>query len=128
MVPTPDQPETPEVPAPPPALPIHTVHYQRLVSLGNYENERVGAWCAVEDGRTPEQTLSLLKTWVQTQVGEANEIARLEADIYRLRSEKDLLEQQVSTARSLYDRARAFVEGLGLKFPTRFTHDDDMPF
>lgn len=124
---TPQAPER-EPAAAPDTLPIHAVHYQRLVSLGNYENERVGAWCAVEDGRTPEETLASLKTWVQAQVGQHQESVQLEQDVYRLRAEKLDLESQVRGAREGYERAKAFLEGMGLKVPARYTSDDDMPF
>jgi hypothetical protein len=112
-----------------PASPdIHAVHYQKLVSLGNYENERVGVWAQVREGDTAEQTLQGLRTWVDAQLGQHREVQDLESQLYRLRHEKTALEGSVEHARTNYEKAKAFVEGMGLTMPTQYVHDDEMPW
>jgi hypothetical protein len=107
---------------------ITAVHYQRLVSLGNYENERVGAWAQVKAGGTPEQALDALRTWVQAQVSLHQENQALESDIFRLPTEKSGLLADVTEARKRYERVKSFIESIGLKMPERFMADDDMPW
>lgn len=52
---------------------IMSVNYSRLVNLGDYENEKIGAAALVEDGEMPEQTLCKLKKWVSDRAGVAHE-------------------------------------------------------
>lgn len=107
---------------------IYSVHYQRLVSTGSYENERVGAWAAVQVGQTPDQALQGLRAWVDAQVGQHQVAQDIESQLYRLRHEKTALEGSVQHARANYQKAKAFVEGMGLTMPAQYVHDDEMPW
>ena len=123
--------ETPEGVAAPtlgPSPAIYSVHYQKLVSTGNYENERVGAWAAVPVGQTPEQALEELKGWVGDQLGQHEEVAQLQTDLVRLRGEKARLESMVASAHANYDKVKAFFDRLGLPMPGPYLPDDDMPW
>jgi hypothetical protein len=126
-----DQHDSPDESLPMPPLPIceiTAVHYQRLVSLGNYENERVGAWAQVKEGQSPEAALSGLRTWVQAQVSQYEEKQALEADINRLRGEKLHADHALLKAKERYEQARSFIEGMGLKMPGRWASDDEIPW
>jgi hypothetical protein len=49
-------------------LSITSVNYSRLVNLGDYENEKLGASAVVPEGYDPEKIVALLKTWVNNLV------------------------------------------------------------
>lgn len=109
-------------------LTITQVHYQKLANLGNYENERVGAWATVLPGHTAEETLAALRVWVGQRVSDYEEFTQLQQDIFRLNSEKTRLEGSIENARQRYERARGFLHAIGLEMPDHYVRDDDMLF
>ena len=107
---------------------IYSVHYQKLVSLGNFENERVGAWATVLPGQTAEDALAALKVWVGGQVGQHREVLNLQQQVNELRAEHDELALSIGKARDRWRRVKQFIESIGLRMPERFMPDDDMPW
>lgn len=112
---------------------ITQVHYQKPVSLGNYENERIGAWAMVEDGETPEGALETLIAWVEergaTRASQEDEIVRGHAAIEAHRRDKARLEREVEQMRAVWERGKTFLERLGLPVPAAYRPlDDEMPF
>ena len=114
---------------------ITQVHYQKLASLGNYENERIGAWATVEEGQTPDESLATLIAWVEEQgqqrTGQEEEVARGQVAIQRLESVRHTLEREITEMRETWRKARAFLQTVGLELPRSYVSeadDSDMPF
>ena len=85
---------------------ITSVHYQKLVNTGNYENERVGAWSNVAEGQDPAEVLAELKLWVNQQLGEDQESREIKSAIEALRRRRALIQYQVDQLESNLRRAR----------------------
>lgn len=85
---------------------ITSVHYQKLVNTGNYENERVGAWSNVAEGQDPAEVLAELKLWVNQQLGEDQESREVKSEIARLWNRRDLLRYDLDQLESNLRRAR----------------------
>jgi hypothetical protein len=107
---------------------ITQVHYQKLVNLGDYQNERYGAWANVAEGETPDEALEALKVWVGTQVVDRDQQDNLQRTVYRLEETRQNLERDITQMKARYEKAKLFVEGLGLEIPKRYFSDDDLPF
>jgi hypothetical protein len=61
---------------------ITSVNYSRLVNLGDYENEKLGASALVPEGTDPEKVVSVLRDWINNIVMSRSEAHRI-ADEYR---------------------------------------------
>lgn len=110
---------------------ITQVDYQKLVSLGNYENERVGAWCNVAEGENPADALHALTEWVEGQL-EANRqirtsLAEAESDLYKKRAEIHALERDIAVAQNRWDRLQAWFKENHIPLPSRWANVD-IPF
>ena len=111
---------------------ITTVHYQRLVSMGNYENERVGAHAQVEEGETAEEALAKLTAWVEEQInarGKANDdLENIRRSIHDLEHRKERMERETKEAGDRWRAARAFLAKVGLELPRSYVTEEDIPF
>ena len=111
---------------------ITQVHYQKLASLGNYENERIGAWATVEEGQTPDESLATLIAWVEEQ-GQQRTGQEEEVVIARngRPAARHTLEREITEMRETWRKARAFLQTVGLELPRSYVSeadDSDMPF
>lgn len=102
---------------------IVAVEYRRLHSFGNYENETVGATAQVEDGRTPEDALSYLRTWVAMRLSDSGEISTLKGEINELRWKKDDLERRIARMQGKWDEIMAFLARFGIERPAEVPGD-----
>lgn len=111
---------------------ITQVHYQKLVNLGDYENERFGAWATVEQGEVPEEALEALKQWVLEQGDAAREvketIAKLQVQLENLEFKLRERSREYEQMAKRWTEARDFLEKLGLKVPAYILQDNDIPF
>lgn len=111
---------------------ITQVHYQKLVNLGDYQNERFGAWASVAEGETAEQAMEALQAWVLDRAGATQEeddrLHDLRKEYGILKREYDRLAGDIDTVRKRWGHVKAFVEALGLKMPARFANDEELPF
>lgn len=106
---------------------ITKVEYRKLFSLGNYENEVIGAESAVGPDRDPDAELTDLIAWVEAKhqarslTREADE--QLERETYEARIELRNLTSSLAQARIKWDAAKDFLakHGLDAEF-------DDIPF
>jgi len=73
-------------------LRITSVGYSRLVSLGNYENEKHSASALVEEGQNPEEVREQLKTWVCKDL---IDVSRLREEINELADQRYHLNQDI---------------------------------
>jgi predicted trehalose synthase len=109
---------------------ITQVHYQHLVNLGDYENERVGAWGNVDPNETPQEALELLKAWVEEQVGAVRRartsLEDLNERIYQSNADLRRIQGDLELAQKRWDKARSFLTALNLPLPQRY--EDDIPF
>lgn len=100
---------------------IITIHYQRVKSLGNYENERIGAWVNVEEGQTTDDALRQAKAFVEARLGlsdEADEaqkrISRLEYEHLSLGRQVRQLEERLSSAKQVWQLAKRILAAHGI--------------
>jgi hypothetical protein len=114
---------------------ITQVHYQKLVNLGDYQNERVGAWATVEDGEAPEEALATLTAWVEEQAetrhSQEDEIQTARGIIAGLDDQKRSLTRETQEMRETWRKGRAFLKAIGLELPRSYVkdiEDQDMPF
>ena len=110
---------------------ITQVHYQKLVSLGNYENERIGAWGTVEEGEEAEEALHKLTTWVQGQIDATHAVRsslqEAESDLYTKRAELREYEANIANAKARWEKIAKWFRDRGISLPSRWG-DDDIPF
>ncbi len=111
---------------------ITSVHYQRLINLGDYENERCGAWANVGADETPEDAYAALHDWVDSNLNlerEAQQDVQLLQNRKRaLQNELSQLTVEIAEMRTRWEAAKRFVTGLGLEIPPSRVSDDDIPF
>jgi hypothetical protein len=93
---------------------VTEVRYSRLVSFGNYENEQIGATAAVPPGSDGTRELAALRLFVAQQLQAGQEREELRERVYQQRRELERLTTDVATMRERYNRAKTFVEGLGI--------------
>lgn len=90
---------------------ITQVHYQKLTNLGDYQNQRVGAWANVEDHETPETALATLTAWVDQQITGNQQLKttheELEHEIYTAQNKLETLNRQIHTAQTKYEKMQA---------------------
>lgn len=103
---------------------ITSVSYSRLVGLGNYENERVGATADVEQDEDWEHVLIALKGRVLEQVtnneSDRNLASRRDDLTYQIRDYEDRL----AKAEKKWAAAEAFLKAHGID-PSPWA---DLPF
>ncbi|BAY16901.1 hypothetical protein NIES21_27350 [Anabaenopsis circularis NIES-21] len=78
---------------------IKSITYERVLSLGNYENKKLSLFAEVEEGDDVEESISRVMETVERKIRE--EICdQYEANIRRLKQELRELQQQVTAAKS----------------------------
>jgi len=114
---------------------ITQVHYQKLVNLGDYQNERIGAWATIEEGESPAAALTALTDWVEergnARAVQEDEISAARTTIARLRDSAHTLAREVEEMRQTWRKGRAFLATVGLELPRSYFRDgddSDMPF
>jgi len=108
-------------------LAITSVQYSRLFGLGNYENEKVGASCQVQEDEDPKLVLNALKAWINQQGRDLQRLGDVQESIAELGSMKADLELQLTGLHERFERVTAFLEKHGID-TSRYTHDPDYPF
>jgi hypothetical protein len=113
------------------SMEIISVEYRRLISLPEYENVSVGGTARVEIGETADQALSKLSAWVESKISlhvaeqdEKREVAQKGRELMEI-------ERRVGEAEKRWNKAKTFLERLGLKLPREYydpSHDDELPF
>lgn len=94
---------------------ITTVGYTRLKNLGNFENQKVHASSAVEEGQDPVQVLNDVKEWVHEQLGQEIDVRHLQEKKYVLQSNVNRLEQSLKRLQQQWEAAVELLEGHGVK-------------
>lgn len=104
---------------------ITSVSYSRLVSTGDYENEKVGAVANVDDGQDAAVVLSELRAWVNeglTLDSKRRDTAdQLRDTEWRLRNAKN----ELRNATKRWAMAREFLKLHGLPVPPPATWEDE---
>lgn len=103
---------------------ITSVSYSRLVGLGNYENERIGATADVEQDEDWEHVLLALKGRVLGQLAAQEESHTLVDRREELKYEVRDLEDRVAKAGKKWEAAEAFLKAHGID-PSPWA---DLPF
>ena len=111
---------------------ITTVHYQKLVNLGDYQNERVGAWANVGPVETAEEALEQLTEWVinriESRKAEIDEAADLRRRIGDARHDLDLLLRDIERAKEKWEKVVKFFAERQIDLPQRWSSPGDIPF
>lgn len=106
---------------------ITTISYSRLVSLGNYENEKVGATAEVEPGEDPNTVLSDLKAWVATQIKDRQEDQEVSSQLADKQYKLVDLERRIENAKAKYAKLREILSSHGVTLET-LPDFNDLPF
>lgn len=101
---------------------ITSVTYRHLVSFGSYEHEAVEATAEVGNANAAD-VLTDLKAWVNDQITDHEAAAQTCQDLMSLSAEKRQLEYDISQLKSKFERAKAFLERIGIK-PNPYDLDD----
>lgn len=96
---------------------ITSVSYSRLVSLGNYENEKVGGIAALDEQEDPVAAMEALRAWVLAQIDAREEIKDLADQMRKLQHDLDEVNQSLKTARRMWGSAKQFLLHHGAKPP-----------
>lgn len=104
---------------------ITSVSYSRLVSTGDYENEKIGATANVDDGQDAAMVLDELRAWVNeglTLNSKLQETAQQLRDAeWRLRQAKEELRNAIKR----WESAKEFLRLHGLPTPPDGPWADD---
>ena len=101
---------------------IISVDYSRLVSFGNYENERLGATAIVPPGEQPEETLLQLKEWVEAHLGQVQQLNQVRAELQGLQWRKSQLAGDIDRAKETYEKIRQALKAHGVDL------QEELPF
>ena len=108
---------------------ITQVHYQKTVNLGNYENEKVGAWANVGLAETADEALTALTSWVHEKINGLQETKEEEEkEQHRLSTLQYRIEQaarEYKVMRDTWKRARETLQKFGFDVPRTYVHDGD---
>lgn len=100
---------------------ITQVHYQKLVNLGDFQNERIGAWAHVSDDETPEEALADLTAWVESQGLSRREVkddlASAREQLNDVQYRRDNIKADITRLKKLWEKAAAIVTGMGMELP-----------
>lgn len=105
-------------------LNITSVTYERLVNLGNFENERLSATVEISVNDSPEEAFEYLCQWVNEQLKSQERINRVEQKIQELSNQEKYLQVRV-------DKIKAQLESLQNQLVQISQHDiesDDIVF
>jgi hypothetical protein len=94
---------------------IRSVGYSRLVSLGNFENEKISATAELEDGEDAEVVLVDLKGWVNERLANRHRQQEEEAQFYRARADLSDIEAKLRDAKRQWDQAKEVLDKHGVK-------------
>jgi predicted nucleic acid-binding Zn-ribbon protein len=86
-------------------LNITSVTYERLVNLGNFENERLSATADIEVDQSPEEVFEYLCQWVNEQLKTEKRISRAEQKLQDLADQEKCLQAKI-------DKIKAQIEFL----------------
>ncbi len=118
-----------------PLITITSVHFSKLVNLGNYENEKIAAWANVEANQTPDEALAALTAWVEEQakarVKDQEAVAAAQRLVGELEWKRNQMAAQIKEMRDTWAKGRAFLKAIGLALPRTYLgedNDEEMPF
>lgn len=86
-------------------LNITNITYERLVNLGNFENERLSATVEIEVDQSPEEAFEYLCQWVSEQLKAEKRISKAEQKLQQLAEQEKYLQSKI-------DKIKAQVESL----------------
>lgn len=92
---------------------IKLVEYSALISLGNYNNEKIGFTTQIEEGESVEQVIEALRQKVKKNGGTNAE--ELYTAMYNGRQELAQLERKINKARSEWEATAEFLKAQGIK-------------
>lgn len=108
---------------------IKEVRYSKLASFGSYENETVGGTAEVEEYERPGDVLSNLIAWVEAvhedRAKKRDEVDNLCSDIYNLKHEKRMLQNDIQRLNDALEENRDMIERFGIEWKPDFS---DIPF
>lgn len=93
---------------------ITSVSYSRLVSLGNYENEKLGASARVEDDEDPVAALETLKEWVACRSVTAQQQYEINDRYQDLARQVGDYESRLESAKRKWESAAKILEAHGI--------------
>lgn len=96
------------------SLQITSVSYSRLVSLGNYENEKLGASARVEEDQDPVAALEQLKEWVACRSVTAQQQYELRDRYEDLHRQISDYESRLASAKRKWEAASKLLEAHGI--------------
>lgn len=99
-----------------------SIHYDRLVNLGNYENEKLGATAEVGEGDDPAAVYAELRALVDGYIVTEDVRRDIASSVREMRREVTQLEAVLEQLRLRWDKARTFLEAHGVSAP------DELPF
>ena len=107
---------------------IVQVEYRRLRSFGEYENETVGAVAEVEPGISPEQSLEILKGWVEENFGERASARDAATRVQRLEIREREVAGLLKESEKRWRAAQKILEAAGIDVPRDYgvNEDDDL--
>ena len=94
---------------------ITQVEYSRLHSLGNYENEKIGAFADVELDEDPIAALRAVQAWVDTQIGLKQAAADERHQLATLNYQREDAEREVFRLNERATKLRDLLAAHGVK-------------
>lgn len=111
---------------------ITRVGYGRLENTGNFSNARAYAEADVQEGESYEDVYESLKVWITHQlrgpVELQQEIEDLADQKSRLALEMRQKQEQLESMRSAWNKAKQFLDTLGIDSQLIMSRYDDVPF
>lgn len=108
---------------------ITEVHFEKLVTTGNYSNMKIGLTATVQDGEEPTDVLDALEMCVNAEIKyrESQQQAEYQDENNKRQASYDLdeLSRKIEQAKKKWDNAKSFLEQHGVD--TSKIYDDD-PF
>lgn len=119
-----------------PAVPvphITSVSYSRLVNLGDYQNEKLGASARVEEGDDPSVVLENLRYWVERDLKLRREaktaLEEIQDALWKAKNQHQQLQRGIEQMQKKWQQMRDLLHVLGLGIPGEYQRQyDDIPF
>ncbi|WP_157867323.1 hypothetical protein [Gloeothece citriformis] len=100
---------------------IDRITYARLVSTGNYENEKIEVSSVVEEGRSPDEVLAFLKQFVGERTHSLQQYQDWCNEYWAKKADLNNLIRKLQEAEEQWEKARLFLVTQGLK------KEEDLP-
>lgn len=96
---------------------ITSISYSHLVSLGAYENEKIGGTAVLNEQDDPVAAMMALRAWVDAQINTQKEIKDLANQRNQLQHDLNEVNMNLKAACRMWDEAKRFLRHHGVKPP-----------